>query len=285
VVEFGDMKNCLRNFWTDIKNSIYGRDYKGDFASRTFGQGVSFIAKLTFIEVLIIVLVGSALFIPVAKMVLDRENVYSFLDTYIPTGAEVNVKDGKVTTPDGKPVVIPFPEDSEVKDVENILIVDPSVTENELMKYEEYNTMVLVTSDKIVSIEEDDSVKVSSLSEVPDYKINRDTFVSLYEKFRPYIFVMIPMFLIVGGLAIFVFGVIFTLIINIFVALITWLISKVKKVDLTYKQSYVVSLFAMTVSAIVSVISIALGHTLNFLWILAVIAIAVSVNLNKKEEL
>jgi hypothetical protein len=285
VVECGDMKNCLRNFWTDIKNSIYGRDYKGHFASRTFGQGVSFIAKLTVVEVLIIILVGSAVFIPVAKMVLDRENVYSFLDTYIPAGAEVNVKDGKVTTPDGKPVVIPFPEDSAVKDVENILIVDPAVTENELVKYEEYNTMVLVTSDKIVSTEENDTVKVSSLAEVPDYKINRDTFVSLYEKFRPYIFVMIPMFVIVGGLMIFAFGVIFTLIINIFVALVTWLISKIKKVDLSYKQSYVVSLFAMTVSALVSMISIAFGHTLNFLWILVVIAIAVAVNLNKKEEL
>ncbi len=281
MVEFEDMKNCLRNFWTDIKNSIYGRDYKGHFASRSFGQGVSFIAKLTFVEVLIIVLVGSAVFIPVAKMVLDRENVYSFLDTYIPAGAEVNVKDGKVTTPDGKPVIIPFPEDSEVKDVENILIVDPAVTENELVKYEEYNTMVLVTSDKIVSTEENDAVKVSSLNDVPDYKINRDAFVSLYEKFRPYIFVMIPMFAIVGGLMIFVFGVIFTLIINVIVALVTLLISKIKKVDMTYKQSYMVSLFAMTVSALVSMVSVLFGHTLNFLWILVVIAIAVAVNLKK----
>lgn len=277
------MKNCLRNFWTDIKNSIYGRDYVEHFASRTFGQGVSYIAKLTFVEVLIIVLIGSAVFIPVAKIVLDRENVYSFLDTYIPAGAEVNVKDGKVTTPDGKPVIIPFPEDSEVEDVENIIVVDPAVTENELMKYEEYNTMVLVTSDKIVSLEEDESVKVGSLSEVPDYKINRDAFVGLYEKFRPYIFVMIPMFAIVGGLMIFVFGVVFTLIMNIFMALVTLLVSKIKKIDLTYKQAYVVSLFAMTVSAIVSAISILFGHTLNFIWIIAVIAIAVSVNLNQKE--
>ena len=183
MVECEDMKNCLINFWTDIKNSIYGRDYKTHFASRTFGQGVSFIAKLTFVEVLIIVLIGSAVFIPVAKMVLDRDNVYSFLDTYIPAGAEVNVKDGKVTTPDMKPVIIPFPEDSGVEDFKNILVVDPFITDNELMKYEEYNTMLLVTSNKIVNTEEsNNAVKISSLDEVPDYKLNRDAFVSLYEK-------------------------------------------------------------------------------------------------------
>jgi hypothetical protein len=284
MLKYVYMKNCFKNFIADIKKATYGKDYKSDFAGRTFGQGVWFLSKLVFIEIIIISIFLLILIVPFLIFVMDRSNITSFVDSYVPADLQIDIKEGKVTTPDNEVVTIPLPEDvkktEENKDIENVLVVDPNVTEEEIKKFEEYKTAVLITSDKIVSLDEG-SIKVASMSDVPDYNVNRDSIVALYEKIRPFMYTMIPLFGLLGLALMFVFIMVFSLIFNLFLALVTLVVSKVKKVKLTYKESYVVTLFAI---APVSIISwVLFWIEAKFLLMIVLLIALVAVNLNKKD--
>ncbi len=236
-----DMKNFIEN----IKKAFIGKNYKEDFGDKTFWSGLRFVAKITLIQFVVFAITISFLIIPIVKKALERDNLTNFLDTYIPAGAEVNVKDDIVTTGDNKPVFIKLTTKEEEKYYEYVMVIDPNVEEGkELDKFEEYKTISLVTSNKIISLDKENSIVVKPLVDVPDYKINRDTIVALYEKMRPYIFVVVPMIMAVSFAMLYILNLFMVLVVNFFLAAIVLFIAKLKKVKLSYKQSYVIALFA-----------------------------------------
>jgi hypothetical protein len=282
VLKYSNMKNCFKNFVVDVKKSIYGKDYKGDFASRTIGQGIGFISKLTSLEMLLIIVMALFILIPFTKFALDRNHIAGFVDSYIPKDVEVTIKDGKVSTPDNKPVIVPVSKKTESENkIENALVVDPNITEKEIEKFEKYKTAVLVTNDKIVSVEEN-TIKVTTLNDVPDYVITRDSVIGLYESVRPYLYLIIPVISLFIAIFGFIFVMLFTLITNFFTALITLLISKIKKVEISYKEAYLISLFALAPATIISWLTFWI-KPIGLLGLIILIVIFVSINLINTE--
>lgn len=286
MVESKNMKNCMKNFWGDIKKATYGKDYKGDFASKTFGQGVWFFAKLTFVEVVLLVTFLLVFIIPAVRFALDRQNINSFVDSYVPADLQIDIKEGKVTTPNNEVITVLLPdkakEAEENKNIDNVLVVDPTITENEIEKFEEYKTAVLITSDKIVSVDEG-IVKVASMSEVPDYSVNRDSIIALYEKARPFLYTMVPLLVLIGTVLMYIFIMAFSLVANFVLAVVTMIISKIKDVGLSYKESYVVTLYAMAPVTIASWVFFVF-KPLNFIWLTILLIVFVVINLNKKTD-
>jgi len=281
------MKNCLKNFWVDIKKATYGKDYKGDFSPKTVGQGIRFLAKLIFVEVLLIITFLLFFIIPFVKFALDREKIFNFVDFYVPADLEIDIKDGKVTTPDNEVITIPMPEDAikseDTKNIENLLVVDPNITDLEVEKFEDYKTSLLITSDKIISLDEG-TIKISSLNEVPDYKVTKDSIIVLYEKVRPFLYAIAPIFVLIGGLFMYIFIMAFSLIINFILSVVTLVISKIKKVQLSYKESYIMTLYAMAPVTIISWLFVFI-KPLNFIWLTILLIVFVAINLNKKAEI
>lgn len=285
MVEWSDMKNCLKNFWVDFKNAIYGADYKNHFAGKKFSEAFKYLFKLTLIEAIILILVMSVFFIPAIKFILDKENIVSFIDTHIPQGASVEIKDGIVTTGDGKPIYIEGTEDMKKEGFDYLIVVDPTIntSENILEVFKTYKTVNLVTSNQSLVVDNQGSVSVKSLEGYPNYVITKEAALDMYDKARPYIMTFVPILFFLGFILAIAFGLAMSFVLVFVIAFGIMYISQVKKINLTYKQSYIVGIYSITVSYVASVLAfIITGKPLMFLWIL-VIAIAASVyNLRNK---
>lgn len=279
------MKNCLKNFWRDFKNAIYGADYKNHFASKKFSEAFKYLFKLTFIEAVILIILMSVFFIPAVKFILDKENIVSFIDTHIPQDASVEIKDGIVTTGDGKPIYIEGTEDMKKEGFDYLIVVDPTIktSENILEVFKTYKTVNLVTSNQSLTVDERGAVSIKSLEGYPNYVINKDAALDMYDKARPYIMTFVPILFFLGFLLAIAFGLVMSLILVFIIAFGIMYISQVKKINLTYKQSYIVGIYSLTVSFVASILAFIInGKPLMFLWVL-VIAIASSVyNLRNK---
>ena len=171
----------MKKFILNIKNSIWGRDYLKDFGGKGFWQATGYLAILLFIQLVIIFVIPFTTFL---VKVSNEENVKNLIDTYISEKIEVVVKDGKVSTGDGLPIIIPIPVTEEEKlenatlngrkfsEFQNILVVDPS-SSSTVEAIEKYKSAVLITNDSVIAIE-DGGIKITK---IPPILINNTNFV------------------------------------------------------------------------------------------------------------
>ncbi len=281
-----DMKKFFKNFVEDFKNSLYGGDYKGHFADRKFSTALKYVFKLVSIEMLVVIIFSSVFLFPAVKLILDRDSIVDFVDTHMPADKSIEIKEGRVITSDGEPIFINAPDRLKETGVEYFVVIDPSITttENIIQLFETYNTANLITSNMSVTRNETGSVEITSLKNYPDFLITNESILGIYEKARPFVFVLIPLMVIFG----FIFGTIFRVIFSLFLALIislgVLLISRFKKIDLNFKQAYIISMYAITITAIISVIqSIIKADVVGFILMVALTLLLVIVNLKNKK--
>jgi len=126
-------------------------------------------------------------------------------------------------------------------------------------QFEKYNTAVLLKQDAVYYYSKYESrdkkiikgeTAFQPLSKVPDTTINKALASTFLTKLLPIIKFLVPFMvpIIFLGLC---FIMIWMLVYLLFAALVVWLVAKVRKFSLTYKQSYQVSTHAITLPLIV----------------------------------
>lgn len=284
----------MKQFFTTVGQAIYGRDYKAQFASKTFWQGFRYVSMLVAMQIIIVsAVVGIRDIAPFVAQFFDRSVVVQMIKAYVPADAQVNIKDGVVSTSDGLPVIIQLDEaqreslvqNENTPDIENILVVDPAITDKQVEKFKEYKTAVLVTSTQLISYKDDGtSIEIMSLQDIKKLEINRASITSFYEQALPYvkwgIVILVPILLIVFyGMAM-----IGQLIFSLILAGLVLLIAKMKQVQLSYKQAYSISLYAITLPIIIdTIINLFVVQDLGFLWSVLVVAVLVWVNMKSEK--
>ena len=248
-----------------------------------FGGSLKYFFKLS----LLLALVGAVYlsFVSIPK-------VNSFISTFgdrvvdaYPAELEVRLKNGLVSTNVVEPYIIPLPKDEFNADYnksnyENLIVIDTK-SDLSLDKFNAYNTVVLLTKNAVLTRDKG-KITITELKGTSDLTINRDKLVYWVGKVTPFVKKLpyiIPVIVFTGLFLYFAFSLFYLL----FVALLVFIIGKIRKLGLSYKKSYQISLHAITLPLILSMVSWFVNIKMFFFVPTIILLVVVWVNLKAKD--
>ncbi len=243
--------------FNQIKDSIISSDfYKKIPQEISLRVSIKYLIKASFLfAVLGLIIVGA--YTP--KFISSiKESASSFVDSY-PENLVVTVKSGNLSINQPEPFVIPLDKklkegiysenkeaQSEYKDLENILTIDTTKSFS-IEEFKNLKTMVWITKGEIIALKGNDGeIQILPLSKLGDVEINK-SWVNEKETFFYKILPSLVVLAFVGIYFMLFFGNFFGSIFSLFFyGLIVFFMSKLLKKELTYKQSYIMSIYAIT---------------------------------------
>ncbi len=271
------------SFLQNIKSSIYNPSFYREIAMGNEHKPFRYFFKLSFLLALIFAVVVSFQVIPEIKKFIN-ESKQKIEENY-PKDLEVKIEKGVATTNAVEPYFVKFPEtpvdiNTEMPDVENILVIDTK-TPFSLEKFKEHKTISLLTKDSIVSIDGDEKVTVTPLKTIPDFTVNYANitkWLSDTDKLNKIIAFAFPILILLGVFIAYVFKLIYLF----FGALLVYIVAKIKKINLSYRKSYHVALYAVTLPTLLSAVAFFTG--LKMFTFLPSILLIIAVWFNLKQE-
>ncbi len=243
------------NFLKKVKSSVYDPLYYSEILNMNFGGSLKYFFKLS----LLLALVG-AIYLSFVSIPKVNSFISTFGDRVVeayPAELEVRLKDGLVSTNVVEPYIIPLPKDEFNADYnksnyENLIVIDTK-SDLSLDKFNAYNTVVLLTKNAVLTRDKG-KITITELKGTSDLTINRDKLVYWVGKVTPFVKKLpyiIPVIVFTGLFLYFAFSLFYLL----FVALLVFIIGKIRKLGLSYKKSYQISLHAITLPLILSMVS------------------------------
>lgn len=245
-------------FIETIHSSIYDPEFYESLKHKSFSFSVAYFLKLALIASFIF---GVYTAVTIAPKVVDSINSYGLraLALY-PDNLEVKIIDGIVSTNVSEPFVIPLPDEyKKSQSVEetslgliNLLVIDTKKDFNRKI-FNDYKTYTLVTKDSVIYREGGNRITIESLNKIPNITLNKQFVSSIITKILSYsrsLEMFLPLIFFIGFFIAFLFHFIYFFI----AGLLVWIIAKIKKIDLTYKKSYQISIHAMTLGVIISLV-------------------------------
>jgi hypothetical protein len=277
--------------FTEIKDSIYNPNfYKALPLSRTLGSSIKYLAKLSLLVALVSLIILS---FKIPGFYREVKSAITSFTTSYPEDMTLSVKDGIASTNRTEPYIIPVSqfastdnlENKENSDRENLLVVDTSKSFS-VEDFDKYSTYAWITKTELVMVKNSssDQIQIAPFSKMGKWEINKAWILdkqTIILKILPW---MIPIYILLSYIYFFSINFFVTLISLFFHAFIIWLMSKVKKVELSYKNSYKIGIHTQTLFIII------LGPLINtfFLFVLynffvklAILMIVVYVNFFK----
>lgn len=240
----------------NFKNSVYSPDFYRSLEPKPFSFSVKYFFKLALVFVIVLTTITSFELIPRINFFLN--NLGPELLSSIPENIEVKIIKGKATSNLVEPLFIPMPpsflstqEELEVKIPKNLLVINTQ-SPFESDKFENYDTLLLLTNDTFVRGEENE-IQLIKLDSLGDKTITKPYLSSLLSKMPIFLKWLSPIVVIIMFLAIFA-----AFSINLFYALIiafiTFIFAKIKKTPIRFKKSYQLSLHAISLPILISFI-------------------------------
>jgi hypothetical protein len=273
------------NIFTQIKNSIYGPKYYRDLLEKPFPYSLKYYSLFALLFAVVFAVVITIKFIPAERFLADQSNK---LANYFPEELTINIKDGKATSNVNEPYFINLPENlkskegkSNIENLENIIVIDTKDKFN-LEAFDSYKTFALLTSDSVAYIN-NNQVAISSLKEVDNLSLNRQSVETVINKLKPFIVLLYPIVALgsyVGGFLM----VAFTLIYLLLGALLVWLIAWIKGLKIGYGKAFQFGMHLLVLPIIITnlIRIFPFKIAIPFLFTLLLI-VAALLNLNKKE--
>ena len=271
------------SFLKKVKSSVYDPLYYSEILNMNFGGSLKYFFKLS----LLLALVGAVYlsFVSIPK-------VNSFISTFgdrvvdaYPAELEVRLKNGLVSTNVVEPYIIPLPKDDfnseySKSNYENLIVIDTK-SDLSLDKFNAYNTVVLLTKNAVLTRDKG-KITITELKGTSDLTINRDKLVYWVGKVTPFVKKLpyiIPVIVFTGLFLYFAFSLFYLL----FVALLVFIIGKIRKLGLSYKKSYQISLHAITLPLILSMVSWFINIKMFLFVPTIILLVVVWVNLKAKD--
>ncbi len=271
------------SFLKKVKSSVYDPLYYSEILNMNFGGSLKYFFKLS----LLLALVGAVYlsFVSIPK-------VNSFISTFgdrvvdaYPAELEVRLKNGLVSTNVVEPYIIPLPKDDfnseySKSNYENLIVIDTK-SDLSLDKFNAYNTVVLLTKNAVLTRDKG-KITITELKGTSDLTINRDKLVYWVGKVTPFVKKLpyiIPVIVFTGLFLYFAFSLFYLL----FVALLVFIIGKIRKLGLSYKKSYQISLHAITLPLILSTVSLFINIKMFRFVPTIILLVVVWVNLKAKD--
>lgn len=269
------------NFFETIKASIYNPSFYNDVVKGEGHKPFRYYFKLSLLLALIFSVLLSIKAVPELKKFLDETKVS--VEQGYPKDLEIKIEKGLATTNAQEPYFVKFPEtsakiDAGMPDVENLLVIDTK-SDFSLEKFQSYKTVVLLTKDSVVSVDSSsEKVTMTLLKSVPDFTVNYENLTKWLEKtdqVKKIATFSLPVLIFLGVFM----GYVLKLVYLFFGALLVYFVAKYKKINLTYKKSYHVALYAVTLPTLLGVLAFFTGLKMFSLLPSIILVIAVWVNL------
>lgn len=242
------IKTFLYVFYKSLTSPRYYRD--------VVNAPTSFSIKYFLVLVLLVSLAVSAFklapAIPEMKSAINGF-VNDALNLY-PSDLVITSKDGNLSINQPEPYIIGMPDSvkQEQQDFENFIVFDSLGTLDDL---EKYKTVVLVNSANIlVKDTQNDKIEVYPLKEMPDGQISRVDLEKLVESSADFINILPYLAFSLGVLGILIYNFGFRLLYLVFIAVIIWVLAKIRDLDFDFGKSYRVAIHTLTLPLVLELL-------------------------------
>lgn len=287
------MYNHIMNIFHKIKDSIYNPEYyKSILQKDTLGESIKYLAKLSLI-VSIVTTIIIVFFIPKIQNGI-REITNTIIENY-PSELIVSFKDGTASINQPEPYKIPigqvFSNETLNKEIlaqnqlkENVIVIDTK-TPFSLEKFKEYSTSIWLTKTELITLKDiNGQIQINPISTLGNIELSKNWLVEKQTYFFKILPIIIPVVVVLIYLILFLFNFIGTLFSLILYAFVIWLISKITKHELTYKQSYILGVYAVTLILLTDAIAMPLSMPNNIFIKLVILILVVYINFFKENK-
>lgn len=179
-----------------------------------------------------------------------RTTVVELIDTY-PNNLVLTFKSGNLSTNVKEPYFL-------ADKTNNKFAVIDTKTPYSVEQFKKYGVPVWVTKDSVFSEESGGAIKSQSFYQMKDMTINKELVNSFGSKISPWIPYLGPLIMVFALVTLYILQS-FRLVYGFFLALLVLLLAKVLKKSLTYKESYKVAVFSMTLPLILEALNTYVG--------------------------
>lgn len=277
IVAMGFLQNFL--------NSIYGPKFYKEVPQKGLGRAFGYYFILALI---LTVATTLSLIMPVSNGVKEfTDKMVPQIVSKYPADLQVTVKNGTVSTNVKEPYFVPFPPGQKTGELENLLVIDTKTPFSD-EAFEKYKTVAVLTKDSVYfKDEQKGEIRGNSLKELEDFTLNKQVIAGFMQNISPYFVYITPVllfFIFLGLYIAYAFGLIQVAII----AFLLFLILKIVKPIMSYKDAMKLSLFGITfgllLEALLSITEPMLHlHSFPYMTLLLTIAI-VLINLKSPEK-
>lgn len=236
----------MKTMFETFKKSVFSPQFYREVGGGSFKDALRYYAKFGLALSLLSVIAFGLLLVPQGVGFL-RERAPELVKEYYPAGLVLNIVNGELS------VNVPLPYIIATKDItrraiqnwkfDNVIVID---TQNDFNKktFDEYNTFALVTKHEIVTSNNGGNVTIQEIPSTMTTMINQTAVLSWVEKVRASLVYVVPIGLLILFVTLF-FGFILYLIPLFVLALIPFLLARLKKIQLSYGGAYRMSLYAV----------------------------------------
>jgi len=267
----------MKTFFKTIWASFYSSDLYKKAKDEGSRFGIKFIIKLSVFIGLVLGVICLIVFLSFSSGL--KKLAVNFVDKSYPNDLVVTVTDGNLTANTTLPVFIPSPVTKEnVKLPKNIVALVPN-EKAEASVLSKYDTMSAITSDGVIYLKNVTGLKQI---EITTYgKTNQIFTKNFVLENSAKILGIITKFIAIGVIPmliiIFLMNSFCHMLALFFIALLIYLIMRWRKLDITYKQSYRMGLYALCPLLVLQILAFPFhfaGILFDIIVVLAVILIA-----------
>lgn len=241
-----------------VQSSLYNPDFYIERQKEAFSIAFRYFLKLVVILAFIISAVFTLKFVPVLTSAMNT------LPSQFPADLAVTVLNGHASTNVSEPYFIPLTDDlRQGRDQpKNLLVIDTKAVAD-VATFEKYDTMVLLSKDFFVTqkggTRSQGSYEIQSLKSFPDITVSQAKISEWIGVARNWLVPTVIIGFIAGTIlvsVVFIIGYLFELLL---LSLLVFIINLIRKVPVTYGETYKLGLYALTGVVILDLLTVVSG--------------------------
>ena len=274
----------MKNFFKDIVLTFHSSSFYKKIKDESAGNGIEFLLKISVLLGLLVGLVLVIVFFAFAPML--KSGALGFIEKTYPAGLEVTIKDGKLTTNTNQPVLIKIPASTNAKDKEskeNMVAILPN-EKAEVSVLKKYDTYIALTSEGLVADKGNGAeIRILSYGKTSQ-TFTKDSSIELVSSLLGKIKIFFAIAIVPIGIFIVFFTIVAHLIWLFLVALIIWIIFKLKKLKISYAQSYKIGMYAIVPLVMLEMLAIPFKFSGKLFTTIVILALVFIVTRDWQEE-
>lgn len=257
----------MKKLFQTIGSAIYNPEFYRGARTEPAKDAWKYYFKFVLIAAVCFTLIVGSRLVPFFMSVFTEENLNKVIN-HFPEELTITIKDGVASSNVKEPYAIKVPTSLKNKlneldantprppiaQYENFLVIDTGAG-FDIEKFDSYQTMALLTKDLLISEKNrGGELSIQRLAGLGNLTVNREVIRSWGEKILPLKKFLLPLFILglfVAGF--FTIGVMNLLILVAF-AFVAWLIILIRKMGLTYGETYRLGLYALTAPILVNLV-------------------------------
>ncbi|HAT68760.1 MAG: hypothetical protein A2481_00985 [Candidatus Yonathbacteria bacterium RIFOXYC2_FULL_47_9] len=236
----------MKTLFETFKKSIYNPEFYRTAADVPLGDTIRYYMKVVFGLALVATTIFAFILVPQGVRFM-RDTAPSLVREQYPVELTIRIEKGIVSTNVTEPYIIAGKNSTrevlKESGVENLLVIDTTEDFN-TKTFDEYKTLALFTKSQIVTRNNSGRATIQDLRGVTDATIDQAMLLRWVEKIRSALVYVVPVGIFVTIIILFLGYVVYLVPLFLF-ALIPFFLSKIRKIPLTYRGAYKMSIYAV----------------------------------------